>query len=90
LRASTASGTFTDNNGSSFDLSTVAALQGLTDETVEFRFLLGDDSGATSRIHVLDNIVIDGTVSAIPEPSATLLLDGAGFLMLLRRRRGSN
>ncbi len=66
-RAGTLGGTFTDNNGISLALSGVAALQGLTDETVEFRFLLGDDSGATSRIHVLDNLVLSGAVASRPE-----------------------
>ena len=66
-RAGTPGGTFTDNNGISLALSGVAALQGLTDETVEFRFLLGDDSGATSRIHVLDNLVLSGADASRPE-----------------------
>lgn len=62
------------------------AFQNLTNETVEFRFLLGDDSGSNTRIHVLDNITLNGTVTIIPEPSTALLgLLGAG--LLLRRRR---
>lgn len=80
-------GTFTTNNGTSVDLSGVTALQDLTDETVEFRFLLGDDSGATSRIHVLDNIVLNGDVTVVPEPSATALLGLGGLALVLRRRR---
>ena len=86
FRASSASGTLTDNNGTSVNLSGVAALQDLTDETVEFRFLLGDDSGASSRIHVLDNIVLEGTV--IPEPGSLALL-GLGGLLIARRRRNA-
>ena len=86
-RTGTSSGTFTDNNGTSVALSGITELQGLTDETVEFRFLLGDDSGATSRIHVLDNIVLNGDVTAVPEPSSTALLGLGGLALILRRRK---
>lgn len=85
-RSGTNTGTFADNNGSSVSLAGTA-FQNLTDETVEFRFLLGDDSGATSRIHVLDNIKLNGTVTAIPEPTTAALLGLGGFALILRRRK---
>ena len=79
--------TFTDNNNTSVNLSGITELQGLTDETVEFRFLLGDSSGSSSRIHVLDDIVLNGTVTAVPEPSSTALLGLGGLALILRRRK---
>lgn len=86
FRAGTTAGTFTTNNGTSVDLS-AAAFQNLSDETVEFRFLLGDDSGATSRIHVLDNIELVGDITLIPEPSSATLLGLGGLALILRRRK---
>jgi hypothetical protein len=79
--------TFTDNNGTSVNLSGITALQGLTDETVEFRFLLGDSSGSSSRIHVLDDIVLNGDVTVVPEPSTTALIGLGGIALILRRRK---
>jgi hypothetical protein len=63
--------------------------QGLTNGTlVEFRIYLKDPSqNVNSRIHQLDNIVLNGTV--IPEPSSFALLGGlmAFSAVALKRRR---
>lgn len=63
FRAGTPGGTFTDHVGTSVDLSG-AAYQDIGGQTIEFRFLLGDGSGATSRIHALDNIRLRGTITS--------------------------
>ena len=87
FHAGTDSGTFTEHNGTSVDLSGITALQGLTDETVEFRFLLGDDTGLNTRFHVLDNIGLVGDITAVPEPATMSLLAIAGIALIRRRRR---
>ena len=71
------------------DLSGLAALQGLTDTTVEFRIYLSDFSSATSRIHELDNISVSADVvtTAVPEPSSMALLGLGGIALLARRRK---
>ncbi|MCH7226888.1 PEP-CTERM sorting domain-containing protein [Haloferula sp. A504] len=68
------------------DLTGITSLQNLTDTTVEFRFYLTDRSGSNTRIHLLDNVSLEGNVGAIPEPSSAFLL-GFAFLGILRRRR---
>ena len=51
-----------------------------------FGFAFGDNSGAGDKSGRLDNIIVNGTVSAVPEPGVALL-SGFGLLALLRRRR---
>lgn len=65
------------------DLS-IPAYQGLTDTTITFYFR--EQTGTRSEI---DNIVLNGTVTAVPEPSFTSLFGLAGVCLLLRRRRQS-
>jgi len=63
-------------------------LQGVTGP-VEFRFYLIDTSGALQRFHRIDNVVLQGGLAPVPEPS-TLALGIIGLLGLLgcvRRRR---
>ena len=62
FRAGSPGGTLTDHVGTTVDLSG-AAFQKLRGETIEFRFLLGDNSGSATRIHVLDNIELIGTIT---------------------------
>ena len=73
--------------GGSIDLSG-AQFQNIT-TTTEFRFYLSDDTGGSDYIHRIDNVVLNGTVTAVPEPSSLALL-GAGAALLaaaLRRRK---
>jgi hypothetical protein len=66
------------------DLSS-AGFQGLENEDViEFRFYLADTSNGTTRIHQLDDIVLNGSV--VPEP-ATIGMLGLGTLITLLIRR---
>ncbi len=51
-----------------------------------FGFAFGDNSTTGDKNGRLDNIIVNGTVSVIPEPRAALL-GGLGMLALLRRRR---
>ncbi len=64
-----------------------AALQNLTNTSVEFRIYIGDESGSPDRIHFFDNISLSGDVSVIPEPSSTSLMVGILSLLMIRRRR---
>lgn len=59
------------------------AYQGLTDTTVTFTWLAG---GQGSGDIDFDTVIVNGTVTQVPEPSAFALL-GLGALGLLRRRR---
>lgn len=64
------------------DLTAQPLLQNLTNTTVEFRFYLGDFSSALTRIHEFDNIVLQGDVTAIPEPGELALCLTAVVLLL--------
>lgn len=68
-----------------------APLKGLTDTEVTFTWAFAN-SGLSSttnadRGHAMDNIVLNGTVSAVPEPSSTALLGLGGLALILRRRK---
>ena len=64
----------------------VSSLTGVTTAT-EFRLYIRTDNFTNgSNDFDFDDVVLNGTVTAIPEPSA-LALFGLGGLMLLRRRR---
>ena len=73
-----------------FDLSSTTKLSTPT----EFRMyvwvstLTGDNTNYNNRRLALDNVILDGTVSAIPEPaSVSLVVAGlASALVLLRRK----
>lgn len=68
-----------------------ASLQNLTDTDVTFTWAFANDAGASVAIadrgHVMDNIVLNGTISAVPEPSSTALLGLGGLALILRRRK---
>lgn len=71
----------------SIDLSSIAQFQGLT-SNVDFRFYFYDNSSATDRTHRLDNIVLNGTVTPVPEPSSqALVIVAIGAVTLVRYRR---
>ncbi|NWK55255.1 PEP-CTERM sorting domain-containing protein [Verrucomicrobiaceae bacterium N1E253] len=85
------------NEGSTFSIdltstNTVAgtAFTGLTNgDTIDFRFYFADNASSINtdnQIHRLDDISINGVVTAIPEPSSAALL-GLGLLTLCNRRR---
>lgn len=72
--------TLTDNLGGN------EALTG----TVRFHFLFWDPANTNrdDRVTRMDNIIVNGTLTAVPEPSSTSLAALFLSLPLLRRRRG--
>lgn len=70
---------------------TGSQFQNIAAETdVEFRFYLYNYTGTvTNRSTYLDNVVLNGTVSAIPEPSTYAMIAGMlAFVSVMVRRRG--
>lgn len=63
--------------------------QNITTAT-EFRLYISDNTGSTDYIHRIDNVTLNGTVSAIPEVETFALLGGFFALgsVMLRRCRG--
>lgn len=78
----------TSTNGTPASNTTPTIGSSITNHTgpLYFGFAFGDNSGVGDKSGRLDNILVNGTVSAVPEPSAALL-GSLGMLMLLRRRR---
>lgn len=75
-------------NGGSYSGSNIsdADFDGLADTTVTFYIPWVDNSGSATRFSDVDNVVLDATVTTIPEPS-TALLGSIALLGMLRRRR---
>ena len=71
-------------NSKSLDLSG-AAFQNIS-TAFEFRIYLSDSYNETNLIHRLDNVFLNGTIAAVPEPSSVTLL-GLGSLALAFRRK---
>ncbi len=72
------------------DLSSIAGLTGLTsNDSVAFRIVFTDSSGISNISLRVDDVVLNGAVSTIPEPSTYALVVGALTLGLavVRRRR---
>jgi len=53
---------------------------------VTFHLYMFDNNNSASRWVAVDNVVIDGTVTAIPEPGVAAVFLSGGLLALLRRR----
>lgn len=67
-----------------FDVSSLPNATGMT----EFRLLVRDNSTNPSSGLLIDNIVLNGNLAAIPEPSSwAMIVVGAGVLMLVQRFR---
>ena len=62
-----------------------AAFQNIS-TAFEFRIYLSDSYNVNDLIHRIDNVELNGTVEAIPEPSSTALLGLGGLALILRRR----
>lgn len=76
--------------GGSFDTGNSADLsgptfQGITSAT--FTFANFDNTNSGSSTNRWDNIVINGEVVAVPEPSSIALLGLGGLALILRRRK---
>jgi hypothetical protein len=73
----------------SIDLSLESLYQDLTNENVQFRFYISVNNSSGSRYVEFDNIVLNGSLTLIPEPATLglMALGGAGLLLLRRRRR---
>jgi hypothetical protein len=75
----------------SFDTGNVITLsasqfQALSSVTFQFRFY--DNFDDISHVNRLDNVVLEGTVSAVPEPAALAMVSlGAGALLTRRRAK---
>jgi hypothetical protein len=87
VTASAASaGTFST---ATINLSGNSSLQNVT-STLEFRLYVYDSTSTSGRGALVDNIVVNGTTAAVPEPATTALL-GMGVLIaarqLIRSRR---
>ncbi len=56
---------------------------------VEFRIYFTDNSnsGSSTRLSGIDNVVLNGDVTAVPEPGSVALLIGGGCLLVALRRR---
>ncbi len=68
-----------------------ASFQGLS-TPITFRIYFTDDSNSPSltRLSGVDNVVLNGDVTAVPEPSSVALLIGGGCLLVILRRRQTN
>ena len=70
----------------SFDLSSIAGLNGNPDAAFRITFNGATSSSGNNRI---DNLVVEGQTTALPEPATLLLLGSglSGFAAIARRRR---
>lgn len=84
-RTTSTNGT-TTGNLLTLDLSG-ALYQNLTAATT-FRIYLFDASAATGAITRFDNVLVDGMVTAVPEPAAWVLGAFGAAMLIGRRRRG--
>lgn len=80
-----ASGAETTFDSRSIDL-TASNFQNIAG-TLEVRFYLYDDIDNSAALHRLDNIVLNGTVSVIPEPSFYASIFGVLGLVFIAYRR---
>jgi len=54
---------------------------------IEFRIYLSDQYNLGDVIHRIDNVILNGTISVVPEPSSVALLGLGGLALMLRRKR---
>lgn len=78
-------------SGTSFATTTIslsaASFQNLT-SAVTFRIYIWDDQNNSGKGSLLDNVILDGTLAAVPEPSTWAMMGlGAGLLGAVQRFR---
>jgi len=74
-------GVYTGANISDSDFNNLAA------GVYTFNMPWIDDSGSDTRFTDFDNVILDATITAVPEPSSTALLGLGGLALILRRRK---
>jgi putative intracellular protease/amidase len=70
------------------DITAMPAFANPLTDTVTFQLRFADDNSTSDQKHLfIDDIKLNGTISAIPEPASSILILSSGLVLLRRRRR---